>query len=60
MGWASGSYLCDDVWTLVKRYIPEDKRKRLAGKLIDIFDDHDADDWEGTKVWAESGRSSNE
>lgn len=46
MGWASGSYLAQDVWNLVRPHIPQEKRKQLAAKIYDMFCDEDADDWD--------------
>jgi hypothetical protein len=45
MGWCSGSWLADDVWKVVKKYIPEKDKKRIARKIVDLFNGHDADDW---------------
>jgi hypothetical protein len=43
MGWASGSELAEDIWTLVRKYIPKRVRKRVARKLIDLFENRDCD-----------------
>lgn len=43
MGWASGSGLAAETWELVREYIPEDKRKEVASKFIDEFEDMDCD-----------------
>lgn len=47
MGWASGSYLAVDVWDLVRDEIPEEKRRKLAKKIYDMFRNMDADAWDG-------------
>lgn len=43
MGWAGGSGMAADVWKLVRSHIPESKRKRIAKKLVDIFENEDCD-----------------
>ena len=44
MGWAGGSELADKVWHNVRTYIPKaEDRKRLAKKIIDLFEDEDCD-----------------
>ena len=43
MGWASGSELAEDVWTLVRKYIPKNALKQVASKLIDLFENRDCD-----------------
>jgi hypothetical protein len=45
MGWASGSYLAEDIWQSVKNHLPEEKKKEIAQKIYNIFCDQDADDW---------------
>lgn len=43
MGWAGGSVVAGDVWALVRRYVPEKSRRRVAKRLVDIFEDQDCD-----------------
>lgn len=43
MGWASGSRLADDVWSLVRKHIPAKNRKGVAKKLVDMFEGEDCD-----------------
>lgn len=43
MGWASGSELAESVWLLIREYVPEEKRPRVAKQLIEAFRDHDWD-----------------
>jgi hypothetical protein len=45
MGWCSGSYLADDIYNIVRKYIPKNKRKEIANKIYDMFCDQDADSW---------------
>lgn len=33
----------EDVWELVREFIPEQKRKEVANRVIDIFEDEDVD-----------------
>jgi hypothetical protein len=43
MGWASGSILAEDIWSLVSKYIPKKDKKKIARKFIDLFEDQDCD-----------------
>jgi hypothetical protein len=45
MGWASGSYLANDVWIKIRPFIAEVNRKKVAKAIYDKFCDSDADDW---------------
>jgi hypothetical protein len=57
MGWYSGSYLAADIYKLVRKHIPEDKRKAIAGKIIDRFEQEDADDWDsGSLLCKDAGK----
>jgi hypothetical protein len=46
MGWASGSYLAQDLWDEIREAIPEKKRKPIARKILSMFMNQDADDWD--------------
>ncbi len=46
MGWASGSYLAQDLWTEIRNDIKLEKRERVARKIISSFCNRDADDWD--------------
>jgi 16S rRNA C1402 N4-methylase RsmH len=46
MGWCTGSYMANDIWAIVKKYIPEKDKKKIAKKIVDIFRNEDADDWD--------------
>ena len=46
MGWASGSYLAEELWVKLKPYISQNNYKEVSKILIDKFCEHDADDWE--------------
>ena len=46
MGWCTGSYIANDVWNLVRDYIPESERKVKAEAIIELFSNYDADCWE--------------
>ena len=50
MGWAAGSVIANDVWQIVRNYIPEHERKDVAEKIIRIFKDEDADDWSSDQL----------
>jgi len=43
MGWISGSKLAESIWSLVRDYIPQRKRKKVALDLIDLFENMDCD-----------------
>ena len=43
MGWASGACLAEEVWSLFRKYIPEEKRTVVAKQLIEAFRDEDWD-----------------
>jgi len=43
MGWASGSSLAEEVWCLVRGFIPADKREKVAREVVDAFRDMDCD-----------------
>lgn len=43
MGWASGSELADNLWFMLRKYVPADKRKDVARKFIAHFEDYDCD-----------------
>lgn len=57
MGWASGSYLAQDLYDDIRRYIPRSQRHHVAEKILAAFENHDADDWEqGSKLWKDARR----
>lgn len=43
MGWGSGVDVAEDVWDLLKKYVPKNKRKEAARAVIEIFENHDCD-----------------
>ena len=49
MGWASGSYLCENIWKIVKDYIPEEHLETVGADICKLFVDNDADDFSFTK-----------
>jgi hypothetical protein len=53
MGWASGSELAEEVWELVREYIPKRKREQVAKDLVNIFEDHDCDTMEEAELLME-------
>lgn len=55
MGWCSGAEVADDVWEVVKEHIPKEKRQKVAKALVDVFESHDCDCMEDTKVGNASG-----
>lgn len=47
MGWSAGSWLAIDIWKLVKSYIQEDQKQKIAKAIINKFKEEDADEWYG-------------
>ena len=43
MGWTRGNELADNVWQVFKKYVPAQDRKKVATKLVDLFEDMDCD-----------------
>lgn len=43
MGWSGGSVLAEDIWNIFRRYVPVKSRKRVARRLVDIFEMEDCD-----------------
>jgi len=48
MGWAAGSQLGDELYELIRGYLPVEDRKEIATQFYDAVCDLDADDWDGT------------
>jgi len=46
MGWASGSYLAQDIYDNIRDLIPEENRMKVADTIYSQFSDEDADDWD--------------
>ena len=46
MGWCEGSYIANDIWKLVKDFVPENQRQQIARAIVDRFEDEDADCWD--------------
>jgi len=47
MGWSSGVDLACDTYDLVRKFIPKEKRKKIARKIHELFLQYDADGWDG-------------
>jgi hypothetical protein len=55
MGWAGGSGLAADIWDTVREYIPEEARKKVARKIVDLFENEDCDTMpEAELLWKDS------
>jgi hypothetical protein len=55
MGWCRGSEIAEDVWKLMRPFVYVKERKRIARKLIDIFENHDADTMEeAEQLWQDA------
>lgn len=50
MGWSSGSYLAEDIYVKIRKYIPKNKREEIASFIYDKFRDLDADDWDDSML----------
>jgi len=55
MGWCRGSEIAENVWTTVRRFVPTCSRQQVARKIIDIFENHDADTMEeAEQLWQDA------
>lgn len=43
MGWCQGSEIASGVWAMVREYIPPVRRREIARKIIDLFENSDCD-----------------
>ena len=43
MGWTAGSELGEKVWSLVREFVPAERRQAVALKVIDLFEAEDCD-----------------
>lgn len=43
MGWCGGASIAEEVWLLVREFVPTKDRKNIAQEIINIFRDRDAD-----------------
>jgi len=43
MGWAGGAMLAEEIWDIVRGYIPKDRRPGVAKRIIEAFR---AEDWD--------------
>jgi hypothetical protein len=61
MGWCDGATLAESVWLLIRDYIPEGKRQQIALKMIDSFENEDADTMgEAHQLMKDAGRTEEE
>lgn len=61
MGWASGSGLAEDIWDIVRPLTKPSNKKRIAGKLIELFEDMDCDTIdEAERLCADAGRKNDD
>lgn len=47
MGWSEGSEIANRVWKVIKPYVHHNDQAYaiLSRKIIEIFEEYDADDW---------------
>lgn len=58
MGWSGGSKLAEDLWSVIRKHLPARHRKKVANKIIDLFENQDADTMEEAEdLWSDSGRA---
>jgi hypothetical protein len=48
MGWASGSYLAENIWNQINQFIPIEHIPVVAHIIYTEFSNYDADDWSDT------------
>lgn len=61
MGWAGGSEMAADIWDLIEPLTNTSNRKKIAKKLIDIFENQDCDTiYECEELCNAAGRKSDE
>ena len=57
MGWCGGASIAESVWELVRKHIPKNKREKIAGEIVDIFESEDADTmYEAAQLMEDAGR----
>lgn len=57
MGWSGGTEIADGVWSVVKEFIPEERKKEVANEIIDLLEDQDWDNLsESDELYEISGR----
>ena len=57
MGWSTGSELATELWTILNKYIPKNKKEELADKLICLFENYDCDTTYETPLWRIANRT---
>lgn len=61
MGWATGSEIAEEVWKVVKDAVPSQNRQYVADKLLEIFENHDADAFDSDmEIVKDAGRNFDE
>lgn len=50
MGWCMGTEISIMLYKKIRRYIQEDKRKKVANIILDVFEDYDADCYNGDSI----------
>jgi len=53
MGWCAGEEILCEAWEKVREYIPEEERVEILAELIDVFENHDMDCYEGLYEFSE-------
>ncbi len=43
MGWAGGSEVAHNIWSGIRKYVPEEHREKVARVIIDALEDQDCD-----------------
>lgn len=56
MGWAEGSELADEMWKIIRPLTGPANKKRIAKKVVALFEDQDCDTmYECKKLCADAG-----
>jgi hypothetical protein len=57
MGWCGGVSIAESVCSLVREHIPTEERQKIASKIVEIFEDEDADTMdEADQLMKDAGR----
>ena len=51
MGWGAGSEVADEVWKLVKKFIPKEQKQKIAKKIINIMENQDCDTMDDSNIY---------
>lgn len=55
MGWCSGSEIAENVYSKIRKFIPENNRAEIAKYIYEEFCTYDADCWEFSDLTRDAG-----